>query len=158
MLADGGNSNHLLLCGLVCRLRLVRDMSKKIAIAGVPRAGKTTLGTLIADSIGAELRSTDDLIDLGWSEASQAASEMFNEDASFVMEGVAVPRALRKWLRANPEGKPVDEIRWMGTPRVEHTKGQAAMGKGVLKVWLEILPELQRRGVKISGFEDDATL
>lgn len=127
-------------------------MGTKIAIAGVPKAGKTTVAKILAEDV--EVRSTDDLIDLGWSEASQKASEMFDEDASFIMEGVAVARALRKWLKANPEGRPVDKVMWMGTPKVETTKGQNAMGKGVETVMREILPELKRRGVEVVGFEE----
>lgn len=128
-----------------------RRMSRKIAIAGVPRAGKTTRARRIALGIG-ELRSTDALKDVGdWSKESEIAAAMFDEPSSFVMEGMVVPRALRKWLAAHPEGRPVDELIWMGKPAVETTKDQDAMGKGALTVLREILPELQKRGVKVEG-------
>lgn len=125
-------------------------MSRKIAIAGVPRAGKTTRGRKIALGLG-ELRHTDDLKGLGWSEESELAAKMFDEPAAFVMEGMVVPRALRKWLAAHPEGRPCDEVIWMGKPQVATTPGQDAMGKGALTVLKEILPELARRGVKVEG-------
>jgi adenylate kinase family enzyme len=125
-------------------------MSKKIAVAGVPRAGKTTRAKKIALGVG-ELRSTDALKGIGWSEESALAAAMFDEPGGFVMEGMVVPRALRKWLATHPEGKPVDELIWVGTPVVETSKGQAAMGKGALTVLKEIAPELARRGVKIEG-------
>lgn len=126
-------------------------MSRKIAIAGVPRAGKTTRAKTIALGVG-ELRSTDALKEIGdWSKESEIAAAMFDEPSAFVMEGMVVPRALRKWLASHPEGRPVDEVLWMGDPKVETSGGQDAMGKGALTVMREILPELQRRGVKVEG-------
>jgi hypothetical protein len=126
-------------------------VSRKIAIAGFPRAGKTTRGKNIALGVG-ELRSTDDLKKIGdWSKESEIAAAMFDEPTAFVMEGMVVPRALRKWLASHPEGKPVDELLWMGDPKVPTHAGQDAMGKGALTVMREILPELQKRGVKVEG-------
>lgn len=127
-------------------------MTKKIAIAGVPRAGKTTRGKTIALGVG-ELRSTDNLKGIGWSEESALAAAMFDEPQAFVMEGMVVPRALRKWLASHPEGKPCDELIWLGKPQVETSKGQDAMGKGAETVMREILPELRRRGVTVEGLE-----
>jgi hypothetical protein len=126
-------------------------VSRKIAIAGFPRAGKTTRGKNIALGVG-ELRSTDDLKKIGdWSKESEIAAAMFDEPTAFVMEGMVVPRALRKWLASHPEGKPVDELLWMGDPKVPTHASQDAMGKGALTVMREILPELQKRGVKVEG-------
>lgn len=126
-------------------------MTKKIAIAGVPRAGKTTRAKNIALGVG-ELRSTDALKAVGdWSKESEIAAAMFDEPTPFVMEGMVVPRALRKWLASHPEGRPVDEVIWMGSPKVATNDGQDAMGKGALTVMREILPELQKRGVKVEG-------
>jgi len=119
-------------------------IKEKIAIAGVPKAGKTTLTkTMKSESI----YHTDDLIELGWSEASQEASTWFNKD-EFIIEGVAVPRALRKWLAAN-KGKPCDKVIWLGKPHIELNPGQATMAKGCIKVFNEIEPELLKRGVII---------
>jgi len=114
----------------------------RIAIAGAPGSGKTTL----ADSMG-EARHTDDLIPLDWSEQSEAASWWFDEEGDLIVEGVAVPRALRKWLLRNEEGKPVDEVIYLADPLVPLTLGQARMAKGCWTVWQEIEPELERRGV-----------
>lgn len=128
-------------------------MTKKIAIAGVPRAGKSTRARIIALGVG-ELRSTDALKAVGdWSKESEIAAAMFDEEAAFVMEGMVVPRALRKWLASHPEGRPVDEVIWMGAPKVETSSGQDAMGKGAETVMREILPELRRRGVNVEGLE-----
>jgi hypothetical protein len=115
----------------------------KIAIAGVPKAGKTTH----ALSLGTQFRSTDSLIPKGWSEASDEAASWFADDG--IVEGVAVPRALRKWLAENPEGRPVDEVHWLGVPRHDLTPGQNSMARGCQTIFEEIRPELLKRGVKI---------
>lgn len=132
----------------------------RICIAGGPRTGKTTLaGTLFerhdwphdapdCDGCGV-VRHTDDLIQLGWSEASAAAAEWFEYPGPWIVEGVAVPRALRKWLAAHPEGKPCDVVYWLEEPHEERTPGQIAMANGCLTVWREVRPELERRGVEI---------
>jgi hypothetical protein len=133
----------------------------RICIAGGPRTGKTTLaGALalggvpmdnrfLAHSVPLDVRHTDDLIDLGWSEASEAAALWFDEPGPWIVEGVAVPRALRKWLAAHPEGKPCDAVHWLEEPRDLRSKGQIAMGKGCETVWMEIHDALTERGVRI---------
>jgi hypothetical protein len=128
----------------------------RICIAGGPRTGKTTLALDLYertridpdhDRVGV-LRHTDDLIDLGWSEASAAAAEWFREPGPWIVEGVAVPRALRKWLAAN-EGKPCDVVYWLEEPHEELSPGQVAMAKGCATVFDEIRAELEARGVHI---------
>lgn len=94
---------------------------------------------------------TDDLI-VGreWSEASHAAAQWFDRgDAELCVEGVAVPRALRKWLANHPTGKPVDEIVVLAKAHAPLSQGQDRMAKSVLTVLAEIEPELVRRGVRI---------
>ncbi len=114
----------------------------RLCIAGVPRAGKTTLA-----GQGPHVRHTDDVKGEDWSEASEAVSHWLDEPGPYTIEGVAVPRALRKWLARNPTGKPCDVVVWMGTPLMDLSPGQATMGKGALTVMSEILPELHKRGV-----------
>jgi adenylate kinase family enzyme len=116
----------------------------RIAIAGGPRCGKTTLAAKLGDA-----RHTDDVMSLGWSEASAEVAAWFDAAGPWIIEGVAVPRALRKWLASHPEGKPVDVVYWLGEPFVDLTKGQSAMDKGCSKVWREIEEELRSRGVAI---------
>lgn len=126
----------------------------RIAITGGPRTGKTTYaerraGDLYGHGVdGLELRHTDDLIHLGWSEASEAAAAWFDEPGPWIIEGVAVSRALRKWRERNP-GKPppVDEVYYFSEPHVPLTPGQATMAKGVRKVHDEIEPWLRNHGV-----------
>jgi adenylate kinase family enzyme len=118
-------------------------------IAGVPRSGKTTLAVRIAARTCIPMRHSDDVIGLGWSEASEHVASWFAAPGPWVIEGVAVGRALRKWLAAHPTGKPCDVIIWLGTARVLLTPGQAAMGKGCETVWQEIKAEVVRRGVEV---------
>jgi leucyl-tRNA synthetase len=66
-----------------------------------------------------------------------------------VIEGVALVRALRKWLERNAAGKPCDRVIVLRTPKVELTPGQAAMAKGHEKIWREVEPQLRKRGVEI---------
>jgi len=117
----------------------------KIAIVGGPRTGKTTL----AKKLAAEPLHGDSTRGAGWSQGSAQVASWFNRSGDAVIEGVSTARALRKWLAANPHGKPVDEVIHLKTPRVPCSKGQAAMGKGCETVFAEIEPELRRRGVVI---------
>jgi hypothetical protein len=120
----------------------------RILIAGIPRAGKTTLAGALVRQHDATVRHTDSLIGLGWSEASAAAAEWLSLPGPWIIEGVAVPRALRKWLASN-QGKPADVVHWLGSERVPLSPGQASMGLGCRKVWDEVLPELIGRRVRI---------
>lgn len=120
----------------------------RLVIAAGPRSGKTWLAEQL-QSDGVPLHGSDELIDLGWSEASQKASEWFDADGPWIAEGVALPRALRKWLARGTRGKPADCIVWLGSPVVEQSPGQLAMARGCLTVWSEIRPHLDSRGVTL---------
>lgn len=112
----------------------LRPRMTRIAIIGWPGTGKTTL----ANEMGGG-RSTDDLIHLGWSEASEAASYWFDEPGPWVIEGVAIPRALRKWRERNPDkAPPVDVVINLTTRYRDLAPGAIAMGKGIDKVLSEI--------------------
>ena len=117
----------------------------KTAIAGAPRTGKTTL----ANSMPGTCRHTDDVASMGWSLASLRVSHWFDNPSIDIIEGVAVPRALRKWLQRNPTGRPCGVLIWLATPFVKLSAGQERMGKGCVTVFKEIYDELQERGVRI---------
>lgn len=117
----------------------------RTVIVGVPKSGKTTL----SHTMSAPRFHTDDLIALGWSEASEAACNWLDAPGPWVIEGVAMARALRKWLAKYPEGKPCDQLVVLETPWVVLTKGQETMAKGIFTVLDEIIPELVARGVEI---------
>ncbi len=122
-----------------------------IAIAGFPLAGKTTLAKELAEESGHEAISTDHLlaIELGWSEISQVTSEWFDNMNDVVIEGVAVPRALRKWLDTHDQGMPCEKVIWLTKTRALLTDDQLAMGRGCLTVFKQISAELVARGVEV---------
>lgn len=125
------------------------ENSPRVVICGVPRAGKTTLAAAFSCAF-----STDSLIDsLEWSEVSEHVSAMFDAPGPWAIEGVAAVRALRKWLAAHKGGKPCDMVMWFGKPAIDVTAKQAAMGKGVVTVWQEIVDELRSRGVLIHSVD-----
>lgn len=127
------------------------ELNGIVAIAGVPRSGKTTLSQeAFKRDINLKVLHTDDLIEThDWSAVSQEVSTWFDKKEKCLIEGVAVPRALRKWLAANPSGKPCEKIIWMPKPRLELKPGQETMAKGCIKVFNEIEKELLKRGVII---------
>ena len=109
---------------------ILRDHAR-VAIAGGPKSGKTTLSRMATDR---PVFSTDDLIGAtDWAGAPAGIMQMVAKSPDrYVVEGVQVPRALRKGLTP-------DAVVWLGTPRVELTPGQDAMRKGtetVMRDWM----------------------
>lgn len=121
----------------------------RVVIVGGPRCGKTTL----AATLGLPTRHTDDVIGLGWSEASAEVATWLDAPGPWCIEGVAAARALRKWLAAHESGAPCDEIRLLWVPLVERTDGQERMALGIETVWCEISDELIARGVAVVSIE-----
>lgn len=121
----------------------------RICIAGSPRTGKTFLATRMGELLRLKPLHTDDLIGhLEWSDASLEVSRWMGLPAPWVIEGVAVPRALRKRLAASPD-RPCDVLVLLSNPWEQLTSGQIAMGKGIRTVLEQIRPELRARGVEI---------
>ena len=118
----------------------------RILVCGGPRSGKTTF----AATLGVRVRHTDDLIGkLDWSGVSDhVATHWMTDPAPWCIEGVAVARALRKWID-NHVVKPADIIYHLPDPKVELEPRQEAMRKGCLKVFNEIRPALVARGCTI---------
>jgi uridine kinase len=122
----------------------------RIGISGAPKTGKTTYSQSLARELNTSTRSTDDAMHLGWSDASAEVSNWFDSVNDWIIEGVALARALRKWLERNAQGKPLDKlIITTNKPFESYTPGQASMSKGIDKVMNEILPSLKARGVEI---------
>lgn len=119
----------------------------RLVIAGVPRAGKTTMANSYVRPIA---RHTDDLIgSRPWSEVSVEVATWFDAPGPWIVEGVAAVRALRKWLRTHDTGAPCDRVIWFDVPRVAPLPGQLVMAKGCRTVWHEIRAELVARGVHV---------
>lgn len=122
---------------------------RRIFIAGGPRTGKTTLARELAAATGAPIVHTDDHIALGWSAASSHVATLMAAEGPLIVEGVAVPRALRKLLAARPDLTPCDRLIVLRAPHVALTPRQAGMTTGVLRVLRAITPALRQRGVEI---------
>lgn len=120
--------------------------NERIVIAGGPKSGKTSLAVEMRCA-GANVSHSDTLLELPWSEQSLVVSRWFDELGPWVIEGVTVTRALRKWLSRNPEGKPCDRVIYLTGSRIQLSVGQERMKKGVDTVWSEIEGELEYRGV-----------
>jgi adenylate kinase family enzyme len=126
---------------------------RRIAIIGSPRGGKTTLALELAADLGVQVRHSDDLIgEFDWSAASEhIASTWLAEPGPWIIEGVAVVRALRKWLESHPAGLPCDKIIVLDAPRVPLTIRQAGMGKSCATILEGIRGPLLARGVVFEG-------
>ena len=126
----------------------------RVLVIGGPKVGKTTLADKLGAHGGWPVRHTDDLISLGWSEASEEACRWIEEPGPWVIEGVAVVRSLRKWLSSHHRTEvPCDQVYFSQTPRVQLLlPGHISMTKGVLTVWSQVNRELMQRGVKIDVF------
>lgn len=127
---------------------------ERVAIGGGPKTGKSTLSLSVARELELDplaIHHTDDLVGvLEWSEASAQVAEWMCEPGRWVIEGVSVARALRKWLAAHPEGKPCDILIWRTEPFSDDLlPGQAAMSKGCDTVLRGIEAALLERGVEI---------
>jgi adenylate kinase family enzyme len=127
----------------------------RVLVIGGPKVGKTTLADKLGAHRGWPVRHTDDLIGkLDWSAASEEVSRWMDEPGPYVIEGVSVVRAVRKWLdRHHRSEVPCDQVYFSRTPRIQLVlPGHLSMTKGVLTVWAQVQGELERRGVKIDTF------
>lgn len=128
----------------------------RIGITGGPGVGKTTLATELAARHGLPLTHSDDLIALGWSEASAHVADAMQLAHSGIFEGVALARALRKSLEASPD-RPLEILLVLRRPLRQLSPGQAAMLRAHDTVIAPLLNELQRRGVRIVQASADQT-
>lgn len=78
---------------------------------------------------------------LTWSQGSEyIAKNWFTMPGPWVIEGVSVARALRKWSQKAPYSLPADSIIYFTNahPSVVRSVGQDAMEKGVHTIWGEV--------------------
>lgn len=128
----------------------------RIAITGAPRTGKTFLSTKVGELLRLKPLHTDDLIaEFAWSDASAEVAKWLALPGPWCLEGVAIPRAIRKFMVASP-AKPCDVLVVLYHPWEPLTKGQVTMGKGLHTVLDGIRGELRARGVEI--VDGDAAL
>ena len=123
----------------------------RVCVCGGPRVGKTTYAGRLSFENKWPIRHTDDLIGkMDWSAASEEVAHWLTAPGPWVLEGVALVRALRKFLKAS-DGLPCDKVIWMPSPKVELSAGQLSMMKGCQTIWSEVYPDLLRRGVPVES-------
>ncbi len=92
----------------------------RIALAGGPRTGKTTLSLLVDRKVRVH---TDDFRQYNWDQVPERVIAVCHSHPAFIVEGVQVGRCLRKGLQ-------VDLVIWFEEPHEALSKGQMAMRKG----------------------------
>ena len=136
----------------------------RIAITGYPNSGKTTLASLLVLVSQYPIRKTDELLETHeWSELSEEVSKWFEAPGPWIVEGVAVPRAIRKWRLRHPRSKPpFDMFIYIQRPFMDMRPGQRSMSLGLDTVMLELWQWLRRNKVWVFTLggpdldEDDA--
>lgn len=99
----------------------------RIGVIGPPKAGKTTLSATLGDALDLPIIHSDDWQHLPWSDQSAALAAHCASPDRYLVEGVAVARALRKGLQ-------VDCLIYLQTPLIPLTPGQASLGKGLATI------------------------
>ena len=117
----------------------------RIGITGPPESGKSTLG----ETIGLRVQNTDNLLHLGWDAGIDEGVAWLSDPNLEVIEGAMLPYSLRRWLRANKTGAPLDRAIFLGGKFRKLSALQEGFGKAVRTVWEDIVPELEKRGVSI---------
>jgi hypothetical protein len=115
----------------------IQEEEMRIAITGVPHGGKTYTAKLLSAVLEIPYSGTDDVMHLEWSEGSRIVSEWFDKPGPWIIEGVVVPRAIRKWRARFADDKPIPDppfdklivLRGTGSTLL---RGQEIMGKQVL--------------------------
>lgn len=109
--------------------------SERVAVCGIPRSGRTTLG-------GETARHADGV-------TAEEVAKWFDEPGALVVEGNGVLEALKIWLAAHPEGKPVDRVVFLSMSRYELTEAHRELAHAARAVFSEIEPLLVARGVVV---------
>lgn len=108
---------------------------KKVAIGGAPKVGKTTLASAAHDR---PIYHTDDFMQMPWAEIPILINKKLEFEDSYVLEGVQVPRCLRKGLTP-------DAMIWLSSPKLFLSKGQLGMAKAcetIFREWLGTNPDV----------------
>lgn len=118
----------------------------RIAICGAPNTGKTYL----SNTMPRPVFHTDDLIGrTDWTGQSAEVAEWMEMPGPWVIEGVSVIRAIRKFIKAHPGEKPCDKLLIMTCQYVPLNPGQARMASTINKHLAEVEPQLLALGVRV---------
>lgn len=131
----------------------------KILIIGGPKTGKSTLGRRLSGELSVPLKCSDftnrggDIEPLKfatkdeqWSYASEKVAEWLDDPSDMVIEGIAVVRGIRKWLKQHPKDPlPFEKIIYLTVSQQELGKGQHALCRSVNTIFGEILPAIKDR-------------
>jgi len=101
----------------------------RVAIAGGPRTGKTTLAALGA-SPNRRVYHTDDFMHLNWKDQPEFIIQLLKDQSRYIVEGVQVARALRSGLQ-------VDAVVFIRTPKVVLNTRQEGMRKTIDKIFTD---------------------
>lgn len=112
---------------------VIRAQHRRIAIAGGPNTGKSTLANIATRH---EVIHTDDFMHLEWTDVPWVLLGRIFKREDFIIEGVQVGRVLRKAqeLRIIP----VTACVILDTPYIELSQGQERMAKGCKKIISEL--------------------
>lgn len=102
----------------------------RIAIAGHPRSGKSTL----AYDLPGPVHLTDELLYLNnWDHIVTTVSFWFEQPGPWIICGVVVPHALREWRCRNPGAPPpLEHFTFIRRPTLAGlTVGQVRMARGI---------------------------
>jgi energy-coupling factor transporter ATP-binding protein EcfA2 len=114
----------------------------RVVITGHPHSGKSTL----AEAFGSIVKHTDDLIETHqWSEQSETASYWLDISVPYVLEGCAMPRALRKWKARHPGAAPPMDV----FIYLERPGDPTPQAKGIETVMRDLWPWLRESGILI---------
>jgi hypothetical protein len=101
----------------------------RIVVAGVPRAGKSTLAAYLAQ--GAPVVATDDYLGLGHDRLPDGVAARLDGCAEWVLEGCQAGRVLRRYPHL-AEGA---IVYYLARPVLMLTPGQRRQAKGIATVW-----------------------
>lgn len=106
----------------------------RVAITGAPRVGKTWLASTYG--LEREVLHTDTWQGVEWAKQPELIIAACAPLQRFLLEGVQVPRALRKGLA-------IDALIWLDTPAAEQSREQKSMGKAIATVLNGIRSQLE---------------
>jgi len=110
----------------------------RVAVAGFPRAGKTTS---YPDAL-----HTDEVLDAGREQAAKLVAKWFSSpDPNLCVEGTRVPHALRE-LRAAGKPCPIDKLVFFSTPHIQLSPRQRSLGEEQRRIVRELegwLPKVE---------------